>query len=86
MFWIVGGEAIAHALAHLKGVDSEVMDTVALQLTHVEWEGFRFYDLIFPSFIFIVGTSLVFSLSKLVAQGDRRDATRRVIRRGLLLW
>jgi len=83
MFWIVGGEAIAHALAHLEGMKSEALDTVVLQLTHVEWEGFRFYDLIFPSFIFIVGTSLVFSLSKL---GDRRDATRRVIRRGLLLW
>lgn len=86
MFWIVGGEAIAHALAHLEGVKSEALDTVVLQLTHVEWEGFRFYDLIFPSFIFIVGTSLVFSLGKLVAPGNRRDATRRVIRRGLLLW
>lgn len=86
MFWIVGGEAIAHALAHLKGVDSKALDTVVIQLSHVKWEGFRFYDLIFPSFIFIVGTSLVFSLSKLTAPGDRRDATRRVIRRGLLLW
>jgi predicted acyltransferase len=86
MFWIVGGEAIAHALAHLKGVESEVLETVAVQLTHVKWEGFRFYDLIFPSFVFIVGTSLVFSLSKLTVPGDRRDATRRVIKRGLLLW
>ena len=86
MFWIVGGEAIAKALAGMTGVNSEVVNTVATQLTHVEWEGFRFYDLIFPSFVFIVGTSLVFSLSKLIAPGDRRDATRRVIRRGLLLW
>ena len=86
MFWIVGGEAIAHALAGLNWGESSALDTVVLQLTHVEWEGFRFYDLIFPSFIFIVGTSLVFSLSKLAAPGDRRGATRRVIKRGLLLW
>lgn len=86
MFWIVGGEAIAKALANLKGVNSEALDTVVTQLSHVEWEGFRFYDLIFPSFIFIVGTSLVFSLRKLLAPGDRRDAVRRVIFRGLLMW
>ncbi|MFT6180564.1 MAG: putative acyltransferase [Akkermansiaceae bacterium] len=86
MFWIVGGEAIAHALAGLRGVESTVLNTVVLQLSHVEWEGFRFYDLIFPSFVFIVGTSLVFSLSKLTVPGDRRDATWRVVKRGLLLW
>ncbi|MDB4809475.1 heparan-alpha-glucosaminide N-acetyltransferase domain-containing protein [bacterium] len=86
MFWIVGGEALAHALANLNGLQSEALDTVVTQLKHVEWEGFRFYDLIFPSFVFIVGTSLVFSLRKLLAPGDRRDAVRRLIWRGLLLW
>ena len=86
MFWIVGGEALAHALAQLDGLQSEALNTVAIQLKHVKWEGFRFYDLIFPSFVFIVGTSVVFSLSKLLAPGDRRDAVRRVVWRGLLLW
>ena len=86
MFWIVGGEALAHALAKLEGLQSEAVNTVAIQLKHVKWEGFRFYDLIFPAFVFIVGTSLVFSLRKLLAPGDRRDAVRRVIWRGLLLW
>ena len=62
MFWIVGGEALAHALAKLDGVQSEVLNTVIIQLEHVSWEGFRFYDLIFPSFVFIVGTSVAFSL------------------------
>lgn len=79
MFWIIGGEALAHALAGLKEVDSVVLDTLAIQLRHVEWEGFRFYDLIFPSFIFIVGTSIVYSLGRSGGAG-------RVIRRGLLLW
>ena len=86
MFWIVGGEALAHALAKLDGVQSEVLNTVMIQLKHVSWEGFRFYDLIFPSFVFIVGASVAFSLGKLQASGSRRDAVRRVIWRGLLLW
>nr|MBR9810286.1 DUF5009 domain-containing protein [bacterium] len=86
MFWIVGGEALAHALAKLDGVQSEVLDSVILQLEHVGWEGFRFYDLIFPSFVFIVGTSVAFSLGKLQASGSRSAAVRRVIWRGLLLW
>src|SRR6516165_5351119 len=28
---------------------------IATQLEHVKWEGFRFYDLIFPLFLFVVG-------------------------------
>lgn len=86
MFWIVGGEALAHALAKLDGVQSEVLNTVMIQLKHVSWEGFRFYDLIFPSFVFIVGASVALSLGKLQASGSRRAAVRRVIWRGLLLW
>ena len=86
MFWIGGGEALAHALAKLDGVQSEVLNTVMIQLKHVSWEGFRFYDLIFPSFVFIVGASVAFSLGKLQASGSRRAAVRRVIWRGLLLW
>jgi len=86
MFWIIGGEAIAHSLTKLKELDSVALDTVAIQLKHVAWEGFRFYDLIFPSFVFIVGTSIVYSLSKIQASGNRKAATIRVIRRGLLLW
>lgn len=86
MFWIVGGEAIAKALANLSGLESEVLDTMVIQLSHARWEGFRFYDLIFPAFVFIVGTSLVFSLRKLLAPGDRRDAVRRVVFRGVLMW
>ncbi|MDA9831463.1 hypothetical protein N9C66_08980, partial [Akkermansiaceae bacterium] len=35
MFWIVGGEALAHALANLNGLQSEALDTVVTQLKHV---------------------------------------------------
>ena len=86
MFWIVGGEALFYALSKLDGVRSEILNTLIIQLQHVSWEGFRFYDLIFPSFVFIVGASIAFSLGKLQTSGSRRAAVRRVILRGLLLW
>ncbi|MGB0145461.1 MAG: heparan-alpha-glucosaminide N-acetyltransferase domain-containing protein, partial [Akkermansiaceae bacterium] len=86
MFWIIGGGALAKAFSGLKEVDSVIIETLAIQLQHVKWEGFRFYDLIFPSFIFIVGASLVYSLGRYVGSGDRRSATIRVVRRGLILW
>ena len=86
MFWIVGGEALVYALSKLDGVKSEILNTLIIQLQHVSWEGFRFYDLIFPSFVFIVGASIAFSLGKLQTSGSRHAAVRRVIWRGLLLW
>ena len=56
------------------------------QLDHATWEGFHFLDLIFPLFLFIVGISIVFSLSKTVAQGGRCAALMRIARRSVLLF
>lgn len=84
MFWILGGDSIGHALAHAH--TAGVMAVAATQLNHVAWEGFRFYDLIFPLFVFIVGVSLVFSLSKIREHGGRPAAVRRIVRRTLLLY
>ena len=48
--------------------DNEVVQVIARQLEHCDWAGFRFEDLIFPMFVFIVGVSLVFSLSRTIEQ------------------
>ena len=45
------------------------------QMTHVAWEGFRFYDFIFPLFIFITGVAIVLSLPRLV---EREGKTRAI--------
>ena len=86
MLWIIGGSGLAKALAGLQSTETGVLAAMIVQLKHVEWEGLRFYDLIFPSFIFIVGVSLVYSLSRLKSETHRGKATIKVIRRGLLLW
>lgn len=88
--WILGGDAIVEALARIArrqgGWSKAVADQATLQLTHVQWEGLRFYDLIFPLFLFITGVSIVLSLGRLVARRGRSEAYARVGRRALVLF
>jgi predicted acyltransferase len=86
MFWIIGGDALFIAIG--KWLDLPIL---VEQLDHVVWNGFHFYDLIFPLFLFIVGVVLPFSLSKYTQPGDapvhasRTSAYGRILRRTLLL-
>ena len=59
---------------------------LASQMSHSAWQGLTFYDLIFPLFLFIVGVSLVFSLSKIIQRKGKWTAVRRVAVRSLLLF
>ncbi|MCU0913686.1 MAG: DUF5009 domain-containing protein [Planctomycetes bacterium] len=68
MFWIVGGGTIFESLAQVW--KHPVTETIHAQLEHVAWEGFHFEDLIFPTFIFLVGAVLPFSLSRRVERGE----------------
>jgi predicted acyltransferase len=84
MFWLIGADALVASLAKVS--NSGVVGFFADQLTHAAWEGFRFYDLIFPLFLFMVGISTVFSLETTVANEDKRAAYIRVLRRFAFLW
>jgi len=84
MFWIVGGAGIVRVLEKFTG--SSVLGGIRAQLSHVEWAGFRFYDLIFPLFVFIAGVSLVFSTRKSVERHGQLGAVRRLLIRGFLLF
>ncbi len=84
MFWIMGGEAIFAGLASLTGWP--VLKLWAVQLEHVPWHGFHFYDMIFPLFLFIAGISFPFSLAKRKAVNESRQSIyKHVIFRGLIL-
>src|SRR5437588_3041624 len=84
MFWIIGADSLVAALHRLK--PNSVTNFLANQLEHAEWEGFHFYDLIFPLFVFLVGVSIVLSLTKTIERAGRHEAVKRVVRRGIRLF
>ena len=90
IFWILGGDGAIWALDQMsagKGpIVSSIGHFIGTQFTHVAWEGFRFYDFIFPLFIFVTGVSIVFSLTPLVEREGMSSAHLRVLRRALLLY
>lgn len=85
MFWIVGGEGIIHGLADAYP-ESPFFKFLRGQVTHKAWAGFAFYDLIFPLFIFIVGVSLVFSLSRMLERDGRSRTLKRIVFRTIFLY
>ncbi len=84
MFWILGADSFVYALHELS--PSAATTFLAGQLDHAEWEGFHFYDLIFPLFVYMMGVSTVYSLTNIIARGGRAAAVRRVSKRGVLLF
>jgi len=84
MFWIIGGDAIVRSLPAVK--DSALTRFLAAQVEHRPWEGFTFYDLVFPLFLFVIGAVMPYSLLKRAGQGERKKRLHlRVVRRSLIL-
>lgn len=84
MAWILGADSFVYALERMN--DNPVSKFFYNQLTHCEWQGFHFYDMIFPLFVFIMGISTVFSLTKIIEREGRAAAVKRVLIRGVLLF
>lgn len=62
MFWIISAEVIIHGLS--QATNLPIFNWMSGQLHHSPWNGFTFYDMIFPLFIFIAGVSMPFSFGK----------------------
>jgi predicted acyltransferase len=84
MFWIAGGAGIIRALSKITNLD--LVRALDAHFAHRDWAGATFYDLIFPLFVFIVGVSLVFSLSKLVETKGKATAYKRIVVRSIILF
>jgi predicted acyltransferase len=84
MFWIMGAEEIVQTLAKATGAPFWV--GFSEELTHPGWNGFHFYDLIFPMFLFMSGVATPYSVGRELEKGKSRKALLlRVIKRGLIL-
>ena len=84
MFWIVGGSALVAGLQALNA--NRVINGLVYELNHSDWQGLRFYDLIWPSFMLMTGMSLPFSYAKRSLTETHRQILMRVLRRFLVLF
>ncbi len=84
MFWIVGGAALVEGLQALH--PNAVLNGVVYELNHTDWQGLRFYDLIWPSFMMMTGMSLPFSYAKRSLTQTHHQIFMRVLRRFLVLF
>ncbi len=84
MFWITGGEGAVKAVALLCG--GWIAAVFGVQLEHAEWEGFRFYDLIFPLFVFLIGVSITFSLSRIKDTEGPAAVYKRLFKRTAIMF
>jgi len=84
MFWITGGTALVAGLQALH--PNPVINGLVYELHHTDWQGLRFYDLIWPSFMLMTGMSLPFSYAKRSLTQTHQQIFRRVLRRFLVLF
>jgi predicted acyltransferase len=84
MFWIVGGEALVVGLKAL--APNALTNGLAYELSHTDWQGLRFYDMIWPSFMLMTGMSLPFSYAKRSLTQTHHQIFLRVLRRCVVLF
>src|SRR5689334_21307847 len=88
--WILGGEGAMLALAEMQDDRGPVLgaigNLIGPQFLHASWEGYTFYDIVFPLFIFITGAAIALSLPRLVERHGVGGAYWRIIRRSVVLY
>src|SRR5262249_8108998 len=87
IFWIIGADGAIWTLDRMLRSKGPALNSVGsflgTQMSHAEWAGFRFYDLIFPLFIFVTGVSIVLALPRLVEREGMVRTHTHVLRRAL---
>ncbi|MEQ6120326.1 heparan-alpha-glucosaminide N-acetyltransferase domain-containing protein [Reichenbachiella sp. MALMAid0571] len=84
MFFISGGGTFLYLINGKTGW--AWVDAIADQMKHPAWDGFTFYDFIFPLFLFISGVSLSFSLSKNLTSGaSNKELYKKAFKRMMIL-
>jgi len=84
LFWYMGGNFLMHSL--YTADQNEFFLFLGWQLRHQPWNGINYADTVFPSFMFISGIALVFSIQKATAKNLKKaDIMKKVFFRFLLL-
>lgn len=67
-----------------RAVDSPWMYTLTKPFKHIAWDGFAFWELIMPLFMFMAGVSMPFAFDKYL--GNKNYLYKKIIKRFFLLW
>lgn len=60
--------------------------SLGMQFHHHPWNGLRFWDLVQPFFMFIVGVAMVYSVHKRRRTSSYRDTTNHILKRCIILF
>jgi len=87
MFLLVGEATQLYEVLNSPGFHGTLLGWLGIQFDHHPWNGLRFWDLIQPFFMFIVGVAMPFSFGKRWARGEAWGKTfgHALQRSGLLL-
>ncbi|MFC1562156.1 acyltransferase family protein [candidate division KSB1 bacterium] len=87
MFLLVAESTYLYSALSRFTPEGSLLNGLVLQFHHHPWNGLRFWDLVQPFFMFIVGVAMVFSLEKRWARGDTWNQTfRHIVRRCFILF
>ncbi len=86
MFLLIGESTLLYEHLRSPGLGGTLLHAIGTQLDHHPWAGLRFWDLVQPFFMFIVGVALAFSVAKREERGENRSLiTRHAVVRALVL-
>lgn len=87
MFLLVGEATLLYEVLNSPGFHETWVGWIGLQFEHHPWNGLRFWDLIQPFFMFIVGVAMPFSFGRRWARGESwARSFRHALQRSALLF
>jgi predicted acyltransferase len=86
MFLLIGEATHIYSLLIAPSLQGTIIEAIGQQFHHHPWNGLRFWDLIQPFFMFIVGVAMPFSIGRRWERGDSWCSTfHHALRRSLIL-
>ncbi len=81
----IGGAGVITSLARVW--DNPVTEIILRQMSYTTWQGFHFYLLAMPLFVFVVGVAMPFSFSRRLALGhSKMQLYQHAIKRAVILF
>ena len=86
MFLLIGESTLLYEHLRDPRLAGTILQAIGSQLEHHPWAGLRFWDLVQPFFMFIVGVALAFSVARRDERGESRARiTRHIVVRSIVL-